>query len=61
MFGVFFVLLGGYFCIFLGKKPWGHFCIFWGVFCIFWGEKSGVNFVFVGGFLSFFGEIFGFS
>jgi hypothetical protein len=45
MFGVFFVLFGG-FCIFSGEKPWGHICIFW-------GEKSGGNFVFFGGIFSF--------
>jgi hypothetical protein len=45
----------GIFCIFLGQKPCGHFCIFFeggvGGGYIYLGEKSGVNFVFFWGFL----------
>jgi hypothetical protein len=51
MFGVFFVFFGGYFCIFLGVKPWGHFCIFWGGFVFFGAKKVGAILNFLGGYL----------
>jgi hypothetical protein len=32
IFGVLFAIFGIFFCIFLGEKPLGNFCIFEGIF-----------------------------
>jgi len=49
------------FKVFLGEKPWLHFCIIYGHFCIYLGEKSWWKFCIFKGFLSFLGGIFVFS
>jgi hypothetical protein len=54
MFGVFFVLFGGIFVFFRWKNRRA-------IFVFFGAKKVGTALYFLGGFLSFFGGIFGFS
>jgi hypothetical protein len=63
MFGVFFVLFWGYLCIFFrGKGLFLYILGGGGGGLVFFGAKKGGGAIlnFLGGFLSFFGGIFGF-